>query len=290
MTASVAGANTSPTFNLTNTAGMAASIAVVSGSGQERIVVNTTFAYPLVVAVTDQYGNPVPTATVTFTAPMSSASASFSGGNTTNSSGQLAETFTAKHDTARPLPVTASVAGANTSPTFNLTNTAGMAASIAVISGSGQSTVVNTTFAYPLVVAVTDQYGNPVPTATVTFTAPMSERSSPASAAATPPTAVASPGGTVTANSQPGSYWSSASVAGVSTPATFNLTNIARTGLSLTITAVSGSGQSTPVNTGFAQPLVVKVTHQFGNAVGGVNIKFSAPPRTPAAASATARP
>ena len=66
-------------------------------------------------------------------------------------------------------------------------------------------------------------------------------------------------------------------MAGVSTPATFNLTNIARTGLSLTITAVSGSGQSATVNTGFAQPLVVKVTDQFGNAVGGVNIKFSAP-------------
>jgi len=46
------------------------------------------------------------------------------------------------------------------------------ATNIAVVSGSGQTTEVGTSFANPLVVVVTDSNGNGVPNVTVTFTAP----------------------------------------------------------------------------------------------------------------------
>ena len=41
------------------------------------------------------------------------------------------------------------------------------------------------------------------------------------------------------------------------------------------IAAVSGNGQSAPPNTQLAQPLVVKVTDQYGNAVSGISVTFN---------------
>ena len=68
--------------------------------------------------------------------------------------------------------VTAFYAGnSTTSPSSaNLTETIlGQPASIAVVSGSGQTSVQGTTFANPLVVLVTDTNNNPLPGVTVTF-------------------------------------------------------------------------------------------------------------------------
>jgi hypothetical protein len=41
------------------------------------------------------------------------------------------------------------------------------------------------------------------------------------------------------------------------------------------IAAVSGTGQSAPPNTQLTQPLVVKVTDQYGNAVSGISVTFN---------------
>ena len=70
--------------------------------------------------------------------------------------------------------VTASATGVTTPASFSLTNNPGAAASVAVVSGSGQSTTVAQGFTSPLVVVVKDTYGNPVPGASVTFAAPAS--------------------------------------------------------------------------------------------------------------------
>ena len=63
-----------------------------------------------------------------------------------------------------------------------------------------------------------------------------------------------------------------ASAAGVSTPASFSLTN--KAGAAANVAAISGSGHSATANSAFAQPLVVKITDQYGNAVTGVKVKF----------------
>ena len=62
---------------------------------------------------------------------------------------------------------------------------------------------------------------------------------------------------------------------GFSSSTVFFLTN--KAGAAASVAAISGSGQSAPVNSAFAKPLVVKVTDQYGNAVTGVNVKFGAP-------------
>lgn len=86
-----------------------------------------------------------------------------------NASGRAtAPTFTA--DTvAGNYTVTAQAAGgSNPSTTFSLTNTAGPPAAVTALSGGNQSTTVKAAFANPLVVRVTDQYGNLAPGVTVT--------------------------------------------------------------------------------------------------------------------------
>lgn len=64
-------------------------------------------------------------------------------------------------------------------------------------------------------------------------------------------------------------------LAGNSSTTTCAYTVVAGAPTSLTV--VSGSGQSAPVGTAFAQPVRVKVTDQGGNPVSGVAVAFSAP-------------
>ena len=97
--------------------------------------------------------------------------------------------------------------------------------SVAASGGTPQSTLINTGFANPLQVTVRDQLNNPMAGVTVTFAAPGSGASATLSAgsAVTNGSGVASV--TATANATAGSYSVMASVVGVLTPATFNLTN-----------------------------------------------------------------
>ena len=162
------------TRTVTITAGAANNIAITSGSGQSAVVA-ANFTNPLAATVTDTWGNPVAGAVVTFAAPGSGASLTFAGGvntATTNASGVATSgTMTANHVAGANYSISASATGTNT-VNFTETNTAGAATTIAVVSGSGQSATVGTAFTNPLVVSVTDTYGNPVSGATVTFTAP----------------------------------------------------------------------------------------------------------------------
>lgn len=141
--------------------------------------------------------------------------------------------------------------------------------------GTPQSTAVNTAFADPLVVRVVDQVGDPMSGVEVSFDAP----DSGASAALSAPTATTDVNGeasiTATANTVAGSYVVSASVAGVSLPASFNLTNTA--GPAAMIEIVGEDTQTAVINTTFASPLVVLVGDTFGNPVSGVDVDFAVP-------------
>ncbi len=179
---------------------------------------------------------------MTFTAPSSGASGSFSGSSTvtTNSSGvAMAPTFTA-NSVAGTYTVTASVAGVATPASFHLTNN-GPASSIAATGGTPQSATVGTAFAAALQATVRDGGNNPVSGVAVTFTAPSSGASGSFNGSSTVTTnsSGVAMAPTFTANSVAGTYTVTASVAGVATPASFNLTNnaVVSTGGALSGTA-----------------------------------------------------
>jgi hypothetical protein len=276
VSASTSGVSDVASFSLTNVAGAPATITAVSG-GSQSAVVNTAFAAPLFVEVVDEFGNFVSGATVTFVGPASGAGAAFPGGNTatTNAQGQAILNVDA-NTISGSYTVSASVSGLSTVASFTLTNTPGAAAIVTVVSGGSQSAVVTTAFAAPLVVEVTDQYGNALSGTTVTFASPAS------GAGATFPggdTATTNANGqasvNVSANTIAGSYTVTASVSGVSTPGSFTLINEA--GAPTTITPTSGDSQRTTLNTAFAAPLVATVTDAYGNPVPNVTVTFAGP-------------
>ena len=107
-------------------------------------------------------------------------------------------------------------------------------ASVTATAGTPQSTVVDTAFATALQATVVDANGMPVPDVTVTFTAPGGGATAsfgglPSVTASTDGSGVA-PAPPLTANGVTGSYGVTASVAGIATPATFTLTNLAAGG------------------------------------------------------------
>ena len=83
-----------------------------------------------------------------------------------------------------------------------------------------------------------------------------------------------------------GSYTVTASVAGVATPASFNLTN---NDPPSSITATGGTPQSATVGTAFAAALQATVKDAGNNPVSGVAVTFTAPPAGPGEASAAPR-
>ena len=205
-----------------------ASISATSGTPQSTAV-NTAFAAPLVATVLDSNSRPVSGATVTFAAPTSGASCVLSSATmTTDANGKASVTCTA-NATLGAYNVTATVTGVMTAASFSLTNSAGPPATITATSGSGQSTIVKTAFANPLVATVKDSGGNLVSGATVTFTAPGSGASGTFANGTATDTETTISGvatsTTFTANATTGTYNVSASVSGVATPATFSLTN-----------------------------------------------------------------
>jgi hypothetical protein len=137
---------------------------------------------------------------------------------------------------------------------------------------------VNSSFTVPLTALVKDSGGNPLSGVAVSFTAPSSGAtgSFATGAMATIVTdATGSASASFTANPVAGSYTVNASVPGVASPALFSLTNLP--GPPARISATSGSGQSTSINTPFNNLLVAMVQDAVGNAVSGVTVMFAAP-------------
>jgi N-terminal glycosyl-hydrolase-114-associated domain/Galactose oxidase, central domain len=272
--ATVAGAASPAVFSLTNTA--AAGVVVVSGTNQNASI-NTAFASPLVASVVTLSGTPVSGVTVSFNAPASGASGTFTGSNTavTNASGVATSTVFKANSVVGTYNVGATASGAQPA-IFTLTNNVGAPASIVTVSGTPQSVAVSTPFKL-LVVNVKDAGGNSAPGVPVTFAAPASGAS--CTLLGTP---VGSDGsGTAaafcTANATTGSYVVTAKVAGVSTVLSFALTNTSASAVAASIAAYGGTPQSATVTTAFAIPVSAIVRDSSGNPVSGTIVTFAAP-------------
>lgn len=255
VTGTISGNTEVADFNLTNSTALTVSMG--GGDGQTTQV-GTQFAAPLVAHVTDTQNNSVIGVTVTFAAPGSGASGSYTSGGTsptaqvpTDQSGNASTPFFANSTAGGPYAVTASVSGGTSSATFNLTNSTSAVAGVIPTGGIIQRAAISTPFGKKFVVTVLDHNGAPLSGQSVTFTAP-------------PATAGASgtfPGGasevdttdangkatsnSFTANGTAGSYTVTASDGSVS--GNFSLMNTAAAVTSYTFYA---SGQSMPHSVG----------------------------------------
>ena len=179
--------------------------------------------------MTDASNNPLSGVTVTFGAPGGGASATFAGGvNTavTDGTGVATSPVVTANLVAGTYGI-AATAAANVSTSFTLTNQPGPPATVTPISGSGQNANINSAFANPFVVQVTDAGGNPLRSVTVTFFPPSSGASgvfAGSNTAITDNQGFAT-SGQFSANGTVGSYTVSA-VAAPATPASFSLSNI----------------------------------------------------------------
>jgi hypothetical protein len=154
------------TVTATETATAAGAQTLISYSGARQTgPAGTTLPVALTAETKDAYGNPVPGVTVNF--------ASNQGGDldpqsvTTNAKGLAATLFTLPN-TAIKTTVTASSAGLKNA-TFVEFSVAGPAASVTANGGNNQGAPAGTMLPQALTALVTDQYGNPIAGASVTF-------------------------------------------------------------------------------------------------------------------------
>ena len=112
---------------------------------------------------------------ITITLSNNSTSGTLSGTRTVSTASNGTASFsTLSVDKVGTYTLTASATNYAPDTSTSFTITAGQAANLAVVSGSGQSAHRSASFTNPLVVLVTDAAGNPVAGTTVSFTAPSS--------------------------------------------------------------------------------------------------------------------
>ena len=255
-----------------------ATITIQSGNNQSTRV-TTAYTAPFVVLVKDSSNNPMANVPVTFAVPAAGASGSFGGTNTVNTDalGIATSAVLTANTVAGAFNVT--ITAGSITATMGATNLPGNPANIAVSGGSPQSAIILTPFASTLKAVVTDANSNVVPGVTVTFTAPAGSVPS-ASFAGGVNTAVTDASGVatstvVTANGRAGGFYNVVASAGSGLNANFQLTNLV--GGPAAIGVVSGSGQTTAINTTFTAPLRALLTDIGGNPLRGYTMLFTAP-------------
>ena len=273
LTATSAGLAGSPvTFNATGTPDTATTLAVNGGNNQSATV-DTNVATAPSVKATDQFGNGVPSVSVTFAVGSGGGSAT-GGSATTNASGVAAVGSWKLGQTAGANTLTASSTGLAGSPvTLNATGTAAAAANLTAVSGDGQSATVNTTVSTAPSVRVTDTFGNPVAGTSVTFAIGSGGGSVTGGSATTNASGVAAVG-SWTLGTGAGANTLTANSTGLSgSPVTFNATGTADS--AATIAVNGGNNQSAAVNNNVGTAPSAKVTDQYGNPVSGVAVTFA---------------
>lgn len=134
-------------------------LAAVSGDGQTAPA-SAALPDPLVVQVTDGFGNPIPGVTISWT---TDGAGSVSDPTTSTGSDGLTSVRRTLGPNAGVQRTLASAPGLAGSPVeFTATATAGAATVLERVSGDGQSALVGTALAEPLVVRAHDAAGNPV--------------------------------------------------------------------------------------------------------------------------------
>ncbi len=258
--------------------GTSSGITVVAGSGQSAAV-TTNYASQLRVSVQDALGNGVPGIAVTFAAPGSGASVTFSGSPvvTTGTGGAAAISVTANTQVGS-VQVTASAAGIAAPAVFSLTNVAGSASHLSFVQ-QPSGAVAGAVIAPPVTVQLTDSVGNNVAQAGVAVTLTLNPAAGRSAALTGTTTASTNAGGLASfadlSIGKAGSYQLTA--VGTSLVSAQSAAFTITAGAASSITAIGGTPQSTTVLAPFAVPLQVLVSDALGNPRSGVAVSFGAP-------------
>jgi len=251
-------------------AAAAANLLVSSGTPQSGTV-GTALGLPLVVRVTDTYGNAIAGRAITWATSAGGGGVTPSS-STTNASGLATADATLGTVSGTSNNQWTATSGALTPVSFTATANPGAAANLAVSSGSPQSGTVGTALGLPLAVRVTDTYGNVVPGATVSWTTTAGGGSVTPSTSNTDASGIATASATLGTVSGTGNNTWTATL-GVLTPATFTAT--ANPGAAANLAVYSGSPQSGTVGTALGLPLAVRVIDSYGNPVPGLTITWT---------------
>ena len=153
----------SPLIGFTTTVGPPNQLILVSGNNQNGTA-GQQLAAPIVVQVTDAGGNLLANVPVSF--QVVAGTATLSNVSSVTDSNGFAQATVTLGGTPGPGQIKVSVGALSRTFTFLVTVQTG---GIAIVSGNGQTTLVNTAFGQPLVVQVTDQQGRPLSGAQVAF-------------------------------------------------------------------------------------------------------------------------
>jgi adhesin/invasin len=267
------------------TAATAANITVFGGDGQSATV-GTAYGTPLRARVTDQFGNSVQTAQVTFTAPPDGASVTFASSTTTTTDkdGIATASEATANQTAGLFQATAMTPGAPQPATFNLTNLAGTANTLVFVQHPTDTTA-GQPITPPVTVQLHDSFGNPVTMAGISVNLQANPVSSAFRAVRGTTSAITDASGLATFPNviinQAGDYTLTAVSAEVVSGASHSF-NVA-SGAADLIQPTGGTPQTATILTKFTTALQVTVTDGLGNPASGVSVSFTAPGSGPSA-------
>ncbi len=239
---------------------LAADISIFDGDDQTGTA-GDTLPKPIVVEVLDQRGEPAPNQRVSFAIEGEIPRAEVTPEATTNAEG-LAEAEWILGATTGSQAVIASVAGVEETVRFDAEARPAEAQRIEVVSGNEQEAPVETAVPFPLVVLVTDAFGNPVENVEVEWST--DNGSVDPSSSSTGPEGRASTSWVL--GSSTGPQTAAASSGGLDgSPVTFTATALPGTATRLVL--VSGNGQTASPGEQLPRPLVVRLVDEDGNAV-----------------------
>ena len=256
-------------FAVVALASSANGLAGVSGDGQTGPA-GTALPGPLVVEVTDAFGNPIANIPVSWTAEGGGSVSATS--TTTDSEGRTSVTRTlgptAGIQSTLATSTTEDLAGSPV--TFTHTVTAGNPSGVLILDGNNQTAAPGATLPKDLVVEVVDEGGNPVVTAAVTWVV------TAGGGTLSPPT------GSTDENGRMATKWTLGPAAGTNTAQAIvsgvgqaEFTATAAAGTASEIRMVSGNSQVGQAGAPLASPLVVQVLDDGENPVGGVVVTWT---------------
>ncbi len=261
---------------ITTVAAAPSLFSIVSGDGQTGAI-STQLPLPLQVRVTDEFGNNVSGATVTFD-PVGGGAVSNPTDNTGNDG--IATTDWTVHNTTDNDSLKAFIAGVGTTPdtlTFNATVTSGAGDNLTQTPPGVTSGTVDTDLGGTFEVRVTDSGGNPVEGLSISFAivdkpAGSENETLSAFSVATDVNGFAST--TLHLGTIAGSYTVRAFSA-ITTPGFVDFIATATPGAADSILIVSGNNQSATVGQALSDSIRYQVVDIFGNGTPGITVDFA---------------
>ncbi len=267
-------------------AGDPSKIQKLSGDSQTATI-QQQFGDPLVVQVTDVYGNVVPNVSVRFRRTGGSGQLLPITGQVNPNGTEVTETTDASghaaiHVIAGTLAgsgaeqIEASIlpdVGASGYAYFSLSVTPGAPDSMVEISGNGQTGNLNSTLPAPFIVAIRDIYNNPVPGVVVQFVVTEGDGILSAPSAVTNETGQAAVTLTLGTVAGTNAYTVEARVSGIQgSPVRFLASAIP--GGVLSLSKLDGDEQAGTVGKLLPLPLVVRVADSYQNPISDVEVSF----------------